>query len=171
MTSQGGTIYSTTLQVLNGDTLYYRFVNGENQDDMEEVPMDCGWLYNGTDYARYIVSGQDTLVEAVCYATCHPCDIGIDDPNAGQFIGRPFPNPANRSFKVPVWALENAELTIYLQSLSGIVMKSESFHMSAGYHEIELDTRSYAGGLYLVNMVLSGQQNTIQLSDKLVIIN
>ncbi|GCD80873.1 hypothetical protein JCM30197_21200 [Schleiferia thermophila] len=101
----GGFWYLTT-SLPEGDSVFYKFVNGNTWGNDENVPATCGI---GAPANRWlVVPTSDTVLPAVCFASCSPCpptslvtfrvDLGLlaPDPNgvhiAGNFQGW---NPAS----------------------------------------------------------------------------
>lgn len=169
MLSTGSTVYETTIPVYQGDTLKYRFVNGNQSTDMETVPSDCGWLYNGTDYSRFILPVSDTLVELVCFSWCDPCDVGIEEGGQMLRIGTIYPNPAYSYIKIPVFTPEPARVLISLKDMLGNDTENAEFSLTGGSYELSLPIHSMPEGLYFINIKAEGQSSSIQATQKLII--
>jgi hypothetical protein len=155
MTSSGSTIYEATLQVYEGDTLLYRFVNGIESGDMEQVPSDCGWIYNGQDYSRMLIPTVDTIMQEACFSWCDPCDVGMGEEYEKPLIGQIFPNPANARVTIPVNLQEAATFSVHISDAIGHIRKIEVFDLMEGYHELTIDTGNLPEGLYIVQSVIS----------------
>jgi hypothetical protein len=170
MASAGSSIYEITLQVYEGDTLSYRFVNGNQNGDMETVPADCGWLYNGLDYARKIIPVGDTIIQEVCYSTCGQCNVGYDEKQNLPLIGFPYPNPAQTSLKIPLHLPGDSQVSLELISILGGHKEFREFSLNEGYQEIETDLNQFPAGFIVVRIIINSDGNSFQQSSKLLII-
>jgi hypothetical protein len=79
MTQSGTTtVYEVTLSLVPGETVQFKYINGNAWGYDEMVPGDCG-LDNGyNSYNRYLlIPGTDTIMAVVCFGLCHnQCDCG-----------------------------------------------------------------------------------------------
>jgi len=74
MTTVDDSIYTYTQIFTEGNYLEYKFVNGDEWGEDEEVPPECAQNNN-----RYLdVPDTDTVLTAVCFASCDPCEIIMD---------------------------------------------------------------------------------------------
>lgn len=169
MTSSGSSVYETTLEVYAGDTLLYRFVNGNQPGDMEPVPADCGWLYNGNDYARILVPSSDTLITEVCYSWCDPCDVGIEEEPVNPGPGHLYPNPARSEITIPVNLNEDSKITVVIQGLSGVKISITESALPAGKHDFIQDISDVPEGFYMVLILVNGANSSFLESEKLII--
>ncbi|MCD4788919.1 MAG: hypothetical protein K8R37_02875, partial [Bacteroidales bacterium] len=64
-----GSIYETTLALNPGETIEYKFINGNAWGQDESVPAACA--QNGNRYIT--VPSNDTTLTAVCFGSCLPC--------------------------------------------------------------------------------------------------
>jgi hypothetical protein len=169
MASSGTSIYETTLEVYEGDTLEYRFVNGNQVADIETVPADCGWLYNGSDYCRFIVPDSDTVLTSLCYEMCIPCNVGIDEKQAVPVIGYPYPNPASRQLTLPVYLPEKSEIDISFISIFGGVEHLVHAGYGAGNQDIKLDVSTIPAGLTLLRVIINDGSASMEFNSKILI--
>ncbi len=71
MSNSGGNVYTYSEVFQPGDTLEYKFVNGDEWGEDESVPPECAFNNN-----RFLVVPEiDTVLMAVCYSSCEPCGI------------------------------------------------------------------------------------------------
>lgn len=70
MTEGNASVWSQLVQVTEGETLQYRFVNGQG-GTTETVPASCA---DGNDYRTYIMGSQNTTAPVVCFGSCTGCD-------------------------------------------------------------------------------------------------
>jgi hypothetical protein len=69
MTNAGDGIYTYTHTFSGGESIEYKFVNGDEWGEDESVPAACAQNNN-----RYMtVPSVDTLLPAVCFGSCDPC--------------------------------------------------------------------------------------------------
>jgi 1,4-alpha-glucan branching enzyme len=81
--STGGFWYLTT-SLPEGDSVFYKFINGNTWGNDEIVPATCGI---GAPANRWlVVPASDTVLPVVCFASCSPCP--------------PPPAPVNVTFRV-----------------------------------------------------------------------
>ena len=74
MTTADDSIFTYTKIFSEGDMLEYKFVNGDEWGEDESVPPECA-----QDNNRFlVVPGNDTVLIAVCYGSCDPCEIIVD---------------------------------------------------------------------------------------------
>ena len=67
-----------------GDTIYYKFINGNAWGQDETVPTACG-LGSPTPNRWFVMPNTDTILPVVCFGMCGPC---------------PVPQPRNVTFRV-----------------------------------------------------------------------
>jgi len=69
MTNSGNNIYTYTQAFAAGESLEYKYVNGDEWGEDESVPSGCAQNNN-----RYLtVPSIDTTLPAVCFGSCYPC--------------------------------------------------------------------------------------------------
>jgi 1,4-alpha-glucan branching enzyme len=169
MTSAGSSVYEVSIPVYEGDTLLYRFVNGNETGDMESVPSDCGWLYNGADYARIVIPLSDTTLEAVCFSSCDPCDIGLPEAEDIFKVGNLFPNPAMSFVRVPLVLDEPAEIRISILNNLGVQVFDGSYSLGQGYQDLTLPTAGFPDGIYFLRAVRTTDGVTDQTIRKFIV--
>jgi hypothetical protein len=80
MIEEGDGIYAVSLTLQSGIEHQYKFVNGISFDDAESVPEACGMDDGQGGYNRYFtVPVNDTLMPALCFASCEPCSPPLPD--------------------------------------------------------------------------------------------
>lgn len=74
MITSGNGIFEYTTQIMPGEQVQYKFINGNTWAGEEIVPEACG-TPNGTGgYNRYFtMPNADTLLGVVCFSECGPC--------------------------------------------------------------------------------------------------
>ncbi|GAB4312162.1 MAG: hypothetical protein Kow00127_02580 [Bacteroidales bacterium] len=69
-------IYEVTVQLLSGETVEYKFINGTDWSQEEIVPAECGVPNGVGGYNRfYDVPAGGGVLEAVCFGSCDPCSV------------------------------------------------------------------------------------------------
>jgi len=70
MTNMGNGIYIYNHTFSSTEDIQYRFINGDDWSGAETVPVECA-----IDTNRYLtVPEADTVLTAVCFSSCDPCD-------------------------------------------------------------------------------------------------
>jgi len=110
-----------------GDTLFYKFINGQAPEALET---DAGCLANdGSGNRMFIVPSEETALHKSCYNACETCEnlsTSITNFNTPIDI-TVFPNPITAAGKVVWKGTENT--TVYevrLIEMSGKVLQSYS---------------------------------------------
>jgi len=69
MTLTGNNIYEYTAVLVAGETVEYKYINGDEWGEDESVPPACAQNNN-----RFLtVPSNDTILPAVCFGSCGPC--------------------------------------------------------------------------------------------------
>jgi hypothetical protein len=69
MADMGNNIYSFTTDLTSGETIEYKFINGDEWGEDETVPSECAQNNN-----RFLAVPNDvTILDAVCYGSCAVC--------------------------------------------------------------------------------------------------
>lgn len=72
----GDNIYATTVTVSEGETIEYKFINGNAWGDEESVPSECGIPDGVGGYNRFFeVPVGGGTVDVVCFGSCDPCGV------------------------------------------------------------------------------------------------
>lgn len=152
MTSAGQGVYEVELQLIEGKTELFRYVNGNTVVEMEEVPSECGVLYSGNDYARSITTNADTILEPICFASCYPCDVSTSELNISEC--KVFPIPAHDYIMIvipPTSPTTSIEVVVYdnvgRQSLKQDLVNESNF--------ARLDLSGLPNGLYILQISIS----------------
>jgi hypothetical protein len=169
MISSGSTVYVATIQVFEGDSLIYRFVNGNQPENMETVPSECGWIYNGSDFARVVIPAAEMEVDTVCFSWCYGCTVGLEEIPQTEIFGDLFPNPTISTVTFPITIPENVEVTFVIRDFLGNPLQTHFSTLSEGYHDVKLDVHNLPGGIYFVQCLIKGDQIFLQTSRKLLI--
>jgi hypothetical protein len=137
--------YGIDLQLEAG--LYdYFFTINEGQDN-EVLTDDVCTMSLGGNFHRVVTVTADTFVPSVCWESCSPCVVGVDEMESTTF--EVYPNPAHQSLQLPS-ALNGATVNIY--NAQGQLVKSGINFSNT------LDIQALAVGLY--HIILQKEQRT-----------
>jgi hypothetical protein len=103
MIDAGNGIYTYVVSFSQGETVFYKFINGNDWSFSEVVPADCGVDDGYGGYNRTLVApAENTVLDPVCFGSCEACEAPpapgggmetFDNSNAtgsyadGNFIG------------------------------------------------------------------------------------
>ena len=68
LSSKSG-LYEITLDLIIGEMIEFKYVNGNTGDGMETIPQECS--QNGNRY--FEIPANDTTLDVVCYGQCEAC--------------------------------------------------------------------------------------------------
>jgi hypothetical protein len=75
MTDMGNGIWSVTLTFTENDSINFKYSNGTQSANYEQLPEECRVGNPFTGYWRYYnVPPFNTTIDPVCFASCNPCD-------------------------------------------------------------------------------------------------
>ncbi len=69
MQAVGENLYEITIELTEGNTYEYKFINGNTFNGAEIVPFECA--LNGNRYLT--VPAQNLILDEVCFSSCDPC--------------------------------------------------------------------------------------------------
>jgi hypothetical protein len=78
-------------------------------------------------------------------------------------LGQNIPNPANNNTRIDYSVPEAGEVVFYVHSISGQLLYSKTIETERGAHSIELNTSTFAAGVYFYSMEYKGQRLIRQL--------
>ncbi len=74
MNATGSGVYQYTTQIMPGEQIQYKFINGNTWAGAETVPEACGISNGMGGFNRYFtMPATDTLLGLVCFSECGPC--------------------------------------------------------------------------------------------------
>jgi hypothetical protein len=130
--------YGIDLQLEAGLYNYFFTIN-EGQDN-EVLTDDVCTMSLGGNFHRVVTVTADTFVPSVCWESCSPCVVGVDEMESTTF--EVYPNPAHQSLQLPS-ALNGATVNIY--NAQGQLVHTEN--LNAGMNSVSLP--SLAVGTYV----------------------
>jgi hypothetical protein len=78
-------------------------------------------------------------------------------------LGQNIPNPANNSTRIDYTVPETGKVVFQVHSISGQLLYSKTIEASRGTNSIELNTTTFAAGVYVYSMEYKGQKRVRQL--------
>jgi hypothetical protein len=78
-------------------------------------------------------------------------------------LGQNIPNPATNSTRIDYSVPEAGEIVFHVHSITGQLLYSKPIEASRGTHSIELNTSTFAAGVYFYSMEYKGQRLVRQL--------
>ena len=96
---------------------------------------------------QLIVTGESVL-QAVCWGSCDPCIVGINDLSAQEELVL-FPNPANEALTLNLREAATSNVLVTITDATGRTIQSEVF---APAKQFTITTNTLAGGLYFVRI-------------------
>ena len=79
-------------------------------------------------------------------------------------MGQNIPNPANNSTIIKYRVPNNGEVNFKIYSVSGQILYNNVENVQSGEHQIEINTSSFAAGIYFYTMEFEGQRLTKRMS-------
>jgi hypothetical protein len=117
-----GGIYSATVPVLEGTSVYYRFSNGMMASSIETVPTQCGVDNGSSTLVRELyVGNEDYTTTTVCFAECAAC-VQPYVYETGNTSVQMYPNPASNFITLQGDLLPGSSFRIY--DATGALKKS-----------------------------------------------
>ncbi len=149
MENMGGGQYSITVELEVGSTALYKFINGDDFENEEEVPEQCGEPDGFGGFNRvFNVPAVDQVIDLVCFDSCDPCVINVFNVGEKENF-KLFPNPNNGDFSIVAPATGAVDLRIF--DLSGRLVHANRFNSAEG--EVQAYSRALLDpGYYLVEL-------------------
>jgi hypothetical protein len=79
-------------------------------------------------------------------------------------LSQNIPNPANKTTRIDYSVPEAGEVVFHLHSISGQLLYSKTIEAAHGMNSIELNTSTFAAGLYFYSMEYKGQRHVKRMS-------
>jgi hypothetical protein len=93
--------------------------------------------------------------------------VGINGIERNEFtLGQNIPNPANNSTRIDYSIPEAGEVVFYVYSISKQLLYVKSIETERGTHSIELNTSTFAAGVYFYSIEYKGQRLVKRMSIK-----
>jgi hypothetical protein len=138
----GDDIYDFTIHGDIGDTIQYKFINGDDWNDSETVPPGC--QFNGTINRGFVIATTSDSADLVCYGLCVICNLGTEDGTQAFDL---YPNPSHGLLTLEAVASVAAREVIVFNQL-GEVMQSNVWPVNELTFQLNLD--QCAAGIYVI---------------------
>jgi hypothetical protein len=150
----------TAIQPL--DSIFHTF----NNSNAYIVPDDS--VYYLTVYIESDDDNLDNDTITVKRTAVEGSNIGIFSAESmkGFTLGQNIPNPANSSTRIDYNIPEAGEVIFYVHSVSGQLLYSKTIEASSGTNSIELNTTTFAAGVYIYSIAYKGQRLLKRMSVK-----
>ncbi len=170
MITSGDSIYSFSDSLRAGQTVQYKFVNGNTGDEYEIVPLPCA--VNGN--REITIPVNDTILSLVCFSSCDSCLI-TGSPDHGSLIKSRLmqnsPNPCNDYTTISFRLHDSGKVNINLFDLTGrkTAVLSEG-HYNAGTYKVQVETKHMKSGIYYYQLNFEGT-SVFSESKKMVVVH
>ena len=142
--SGGDGVYEYDVTLNLGDTLLYKFLNGNSISDTESVPLLCQWDSSG--YRGVVLTLTNDSADAVCYSTCSICFLGTEEIVQNLIV---FPNPT--SGMITIQKLDRLEpKIIQVINVMGRVVLEDIWQVGENHQNIDMS--SFAPGMYTIRL-------------------
>jgi hypothetical protein len=142
--SEGDGIYEYDVTLNLGDTLLYKFLNGNSISDTESVPLLCQWDSSG--YRGLVLTLTNDSADAVCFSTCNICFLGTEEIVQNLIV---FPNPT--SGIITIQKLDRLEpKIIQVTNVMGRVVFEDIWQIGENHQNIDMS--SLAPGMYTIRL-------------------
>ena len=165
MTVGVGNVYTTSVEVLEGTTLNYRFQNGAAASGLEIVPPACGVANASNEFLREAFIGSvNSVADTVCFSECAPCIVQSVEEN-NRALGL-WPNPASDFVQMQL-PVNSSSGFIQVYSSDGRLIKS----LSASGALMLLNVQEFSSGVYVIVSECEGliYRNTLIVNTGLTI--
>jgi hypothetical protein len=163
MTAGADNVYTTSVEVLEGTTLNYRFQNGATAAGLEIVPPACGVANASNEFLREaFIGSENSAADTVCFSECAACVVQSVEEN-NRSLGL-WPNPASDCvyMQLPATCLGGS---VEVYSADGRLMKN----LSALSKLTQINIQEFSSGLYFIVAHHNGviYRNTLVVNNSL----
>jgi len=136
--------YQYTTQLIAGTFVEYKYINGDEWADEEEVPEECGVPDGQGGFNRFLtVPSNDTTLGFACFSQCvEPCYINSVNERLEAYDDF-YPNPASDILYFND-RHNGAEVLIF--TIDGKVLLNEKLH------QLQLEIKTLNNGLYFIRI-------------------
>lgn len=104
---------------------------------------------------------DDFCIEQLPLPSCYPVSIGDNQLDASKvYLGQNIPNPATNQTVIPIYLPKAAQMRFEVINLLGQPVHQQSQNHPRGDGLIELNTSSFAGGIYYYTLTIDGKRFT-----------
>ena len=143
----------------NGSTYNWNFGNGQSSTNGSPTHV---YTQNGS-YTVTLVANNGACASTTT-GTVNIVGVGLNDvENTIEAISL-FPNPNNGLATLEVTTTKNTTATISILDMTGRVLTQINTEINSGSNQVELNTSTFAAGLYLVNVNIGAEQKIVRMS-------
>jgi hypothetical protein len=162
MTDNGDGTYSFTTQLLPGDSVEYKFQNGENTNWEEFAGgEECTITDPSGAFTNRLLVVEDMAMDLglVCFNECADCTVGAEDLVFQNGI-EVFPNPASDLTNITFNFAESNDITIELvNKLGQRISFTELDNIQNASHELSVN--NLAAGMYFIH-ISNGEASMVE---------
>jgi hypothetical protein len=148
MTDMGNNIYSFSTLLMPGTQVEYKFINGSNWDQSENIPASCGLLPNNNRYV--MIQSVDMVLPLVRFSKCGANSINDWGTEIGNRITL-YPNPVSNNLYLEELQFKDAMVTIL--TLDGQIVSTNSIYGGKGSINVE----SLNAGIYFIKVATTDE--------------
>jgi PKD repeat protein len=143
----------------NGSTYNWDFGNGQSSTNASPTHV---YTQNGS-FTVTLVANNGTC-SSTSTGTVSIIGVGLNDvENAIEAISL-YPNPNNGLASLEVTTTKNTTVIISVLDMTGRVLTQINTEINSGSNQVELNTSTFAAGLYLVNVNIGAEQKIVRMS-------
>lgn len=151
---QDGTIYSTTVSMVAGDSIEYKFANGNQWE--EDISSICA----NSSSNRYIkVPSQDSILNVVCFNSCESCNTTASYTQDSKEEISLRPNPTS-GYVIVTNLPSDKKLTIRVFDLNNRQIKELCSNCRSS---ILVDLSDLIDGMYFINFLGNEYNKTLKV--------
>jgi hypothetical protein len=145
------TLWGNIATVNSFDPITYTF------DERYTVPNDSLYFIRVYVNSRDIYPENDTVFVS---RTTYSQGTGINSAGAthGFTLGQNIPNPASNSTRIHYSIPDAGDVMFYVHSVNGQLLYTQKINTPRGTHTIELNTATFAAGIYFYSIEYKGQK-------------
>ncbi len=150
----GSNVYEFQTYLDSGLVVDYKFVNGNNIDQSETVPLTCASNSN-----RRVVVTSDLELDSICFATCSSCLLnGMNDVKSAIQINL-YPNPTLSNTTLD-FGENNNSFQINLVDITGKTIRSYS---NFDKNTLIIERKNLQSGIYFITIRGENLNKTLKL--------
>lgn len=156
MTGDNFSRFTVILPLPVGSVQQFRYVNGNTSAGYELVPSEC----SDGENRFFTVPAADTTMSLVCFSSCDPCPVGVNNEAITGNEMIIFPNPSTGDSRLRIHSNDVKAVYVLICNVQGsVVFRKEMILLPQGSHEVWLGTGVLNPGIYLVSLIneFSGQ--------------
>ncbi|MFN8165572.1 MAG: CotH kinase family protein [Bacteroidia bacterium] len=118
------------------------------------------WVHTANDYWVIVSDANGCSNSDTVTVTFY---VGIEDPEFSNEVVTVYPNPSSEIISVLLHADQRANAILQLADLSGKIIFENQITLQSGNNKQILDLRSFAKGIYLLNVISEKKVETVRV--------